>query len=417
LQNFSKKMTVQERVAELIFQLRDQNGEQRSQPGRCDVFLDPRKEKSPAHQLVKLGFDAVPALIDALGDRRLTRSVGFHRDFYFSHYALTVADCARAVLAQIAARDFYRWGTISTEESSEAARREARAWWEQVQKKGEKQVLVDGVESDDVNCLAQAERLLAKFPDAALPAIAHCAPKATLWERQQLIDLAAEVKGESPVPFLLQEMNQDPDLDCRVAAARGLASHDHRESLEAMIAEWKKLSAMRTNKGDDAIDGSAVQNLIGFLAGSGSPDAVRALSEGLQKHSVNDRLAVVSAFGPSGNVRVFSIGAGGSIKPVEAKDGGKALADVIEDLLVRALDDSEQRMGVSATWGDKSFSDPRIGDVAGHVLWTRWPKKYTFDISASTAVRDRQRLELKNVWRKEHGLPPLEQPKPPQDPR
>ena len=86
------KMSVQGRAADLVFQLRDQNGQQWSQPGRCDVFLDPREETSPAHQLVKLGFDAVPALIDALGDRRFTRSVGYHRNFYFSHYVLSVGD-------------------------------------------------------------------------------------------------------------------------------------------------------------------------------------------------------------------------------------------------------------------------------------------------------------------------------------
>src|SRR5262249_29174058 len=35
-----KGMTKQ-RVADLIFQLRDQNGQQFSQPGACDIFLDP----------------------------------------------------------------------------------------------------------------------------------------------------------------------------------------------------------------------------------------------------------------------------------------------------------------------------------------------------------------------------------------
>lgn len=40
-------MTEQERIAELIFQLRDQNGCQRTIPGGCDVFNDPRGKDSP----------------------------------------------------------------------------------------------------------------------------------------------------------------------------------------------------------------------------------------------------------------------------------------------------------------------------------------------------------------------------------
>jgi hypothetical protein len=35
-------MPLKQRVAELIFQLRDQNGMQFSQPGSCDIFADPR---------------------------------------------------------------------------------------------------------------------------------------------------------------------------------------------------------------------------------------------------------------------------------------------------------------------------------------------------------------------------------------
>ena len=71
-------------VAELIYQLRNQNGQQWSQPGACDIFLDERGEESPAGRLVAIGFPAVPQLIEVIEDKRFTRSVGYHRNFYFS---------------------------------------------------------------------------------------------------------------------------------------------------------------------------------------------------------------------------------------------------------------------------------------------------------------------------------------------
>ena len=366
---------------------------------------------------MKLGFDAVPILIDALGDRRFTRSVGYHRDFYFSHYVLSVGDCTRAVLEQIAGREFYGRRTtsseVSTDNSADAVKRQVQGWWADVQKKGEKQVLIDAVESGDENSPAQAERLLAKFPDATLAAITSGAPKAKAWARQRLIDLAAEIKGDSPVPFLTQQMKQGSCLAFRVAAARGLLAHKHPECLKAMIEEWKKLSFSRKN-GDDRDENGSVEELIGLLAGSGSAEAVDVLAEGLEEHPVDVKLSVVSAFGQSGNMSVFATGTGGSLTPAKVKADDASWRAAVEDLLVKALDDDERRLGMSGTWGEKSFSDPRICDVAGQVLWSRWPKKYTFDIAASPAIRDRQRLELKNTWRKQHGLPPLELPHPPQ---
>ena len=88
-------------IAELIYQLRNQNGQQWSQPGACNIFLDERGEESPAAKLVTLGFPAVPQLIEVLEDQGFTRSVGYHRNFYFSHHVLRVGDCAERILSLI----------------------------------------------------------------------------------------------------------------------------------------------------------------------------------------------------------------------------------------------------------------------------------------------------------------------------
>ena len=66
-----EQLPVGARVSELIFELRDQNGHQYGQPGECDIFNDwsiRSNTNTAAHQLVRLGYAAVPQLIAALDD-------------------------------------------------------------------------------------------------------------------------------------------------------------------------------------------------------------------------------------------------------------------------------------------------------------------------------------------------------------
>lgn len=106
-----------EPIKRLIFLLRDQDGVQVSQPGSCDILFADRVHHairestpefaneytpSPAQELINIGFDAIPLLIDHIDDDTFTRSVGFHRDFYFSHRVLRVSDCVKTILHEIA---------------------------------------------------------------------------------------------------------------------------------------------------------------------------------------------------------------------------------------------------------------------------------------------------------------------------
>jgi hypothetical protein len=104
-----------DQVRELIFRLRDQNGHQFSQPGSCDIFEDWHgNTNTPAHQLVRLSYAAVPQLIAALNSDTLTRSVGYWRDFTFSHNVLTVGDCCEAILQRITGKSFFVATTTSS---------------------------------------------------------------------------------------------------------------------------------------------------------------------------------------------------------------------------------------------------------------------------------------------------------------
>jgi len=84
----------------------------------------------------------------------------------------------------------------------------------------------------------------------------------------------------------------------------------------------------------------------------------------------------------------------------------------MDGLLVRCLDDDEEPFGWGIGNGDKLCSDPRVCDVAGNALAEVWKKPHLFDLFATRQVRDRQLFELKNLWRKKQGQPPLPLPTP-----
>ncbi len=393
----AKEMTKDERIAELIFRLRDQNGQQWSQPGFCDVFaqdyLGPeRSEKSPAQQLVDIGYEAVPQLIAALDDERFTRSVGFHRDFYFSHFVLRVCDCAEAVLERIAGRRFWEPRSTSAAMLKDGQTKEVKQrvqdWWEEFKKKGEKQVLIDGVRSGDNNSPEQAERLVKKYPESALSAIRQGVWNANRdWIAKSLLNSAAKLKGDATTEFLREELHGSALLT-RVAAARGLLDWSREEAVGAMIEEWKK-----------AGKGEGEEDLINFLLWCGKAAAVNALAKELHKRPVDTCLQVIDA--------INSPGWGWEKRQ---KSLAPEVEQAIDEILVGELDDPREKTGMSGSWGDKRFSNPRLCDLSGQLLAQRWKQPSWFDLSGSNRIRDRQRVELKNVWLKKQGKPPLPLP-------
>ncbi|MEK6235558.1 MAG: hypothetical protein N2C14_12690, partial [Planctomycetales bacterium] len=125
-----EKMTKDEQIAELIFQLRDQTG-------IGEMIFFPEEEKTtPARRLVEFGYDAVPPLIEVLEDKRFTRSVEL--DFFggfLPESVLRVGGCARVIVGEIAGRTFHQASADQGEQQT--IKQQIEKWWEEFQQKGE----------------------------------------------------------------------------------------------------------------------------------------------------------------------------------------------------------------------------------------------------------------------------------------
>ncbi|HUG70965.1 MAG TPA: hypothetical protein VMM76_24665, partial [Pirellulaceae bacterium] len=191
-----------------------------------------------------------------------------------------------------------------------------------------------------------------------------------------------------------------------------LLARDHAQAIPLMIFEWKKLveasPATRKRWSDPANyeQRDGVEELILFLASSGQVAPILALEENLADFPVDYRLSIVAAFGSSeGNFGLSSSGIGlGMNFPDDTWPFTDKAEAAAEKLLISSLTDTAERWEMSGNWSGKSFTDPRVCDIAAHVLSMRQPDKYSFDLEANTRQRDRQRIVMINVWRAEQGL-------------
>jgi hypothetical protein len=414
-----ERLGSKEQIAELVFQLRDQNG-------RGDIFWARGAEEmkdSPAHRLAKMGYQAIPQLIEVLGDRRFTRSVRFpdgnaigplSLDDYASRNVIRLGDCADSVIERIARRSFDAPDDANggTDQNAAARRRKAaiQGWYAELQSKGEKRMVVEAAGRGDDNSPSQGELLLEKYPQDALPALIKGARRARGYPptRAHLVRLVGRVRTAEALAFLLEEVKKGPKVVSRLAAARGLHAQNRPEGLAAMMAEWT--AGLPVDESDDMwADRSywSLADIATFLASSGKVEAIELLARDLRQRPVGLRVAVVAAFLEEETTATFMPepkSARWRRKP--APRDAAAVRAAVEKLLVAALEDEDEQ-NASGIWMGKEIHDPRVCDYASQVLNAIDPDRYPFDMAAPLALRDRCRLGIINTWRKAQHLPLL----------
>jgi len=278
-------------------------------------------------------------------------------------------------------------------------RAEIKAWYAELQKKGEKGFLIEATERGDDNSSEMATRLVKKYPKDALPILMKGARAAKIGHvRATIVGLIASFNGEASLQFLLAELKDGPLAQPRLTAAEELHKLGRPEGLAAMIAWWRsRVDPKKSEKEHDEDPAEWAHYFASFLANCGEVEAIHALGKDLNKQPISSRLGVISVLG--------GMDGGRFEKTIPAKDPVK-MAAAVEALLVTALDDTEESSS------SKDFPETRVCDAAAQVLNQLHPKEYAFDRAAQLGIRNRQLVVLKNVWRSANQLPPLPVPEP-----
>ena len=393
------QLPIDRHVAELIFRLRDQPGFQNSVPGYPNVLETP--ETTPANQLLRLGFAAVPQLLETLKDDRFTRAMQMVRFTGFSQ-PLQVKDAAYTILSEIAVRSFWpEGGANSLAEQDSKIEQNARAWWKEVQEKGELRVLIEGVERGDYQGGRQAKFLAEKYPASAVSAIKVGLTRATKETvREAFLAALMPIRLDEAVDLARHHMLNGATLPERLAGARVLSTSDAPAAVRAMISEWRSMGREYE---------SGAYQLISFLAGSGRSEAVEALRFKLPSKDPETRREVVQAF-------VFKIPfvmpEGYPEQGLQPQDDQEkeAYRNAVEALLAGELTDAVDASGAIFNYRGESFDQPRICDLAASEMAMLWPSRYRYRVTSSRIAMDTMRIESLNTWRGLKGLSPLPLP-------
>jgi hypothetical protein len=252
----------------------------------------------------------------------------------------------------------------------------------------ERHALVEQTSAAGSRGLPAARTLVEKYPDAAIAALeaaVNATPDASL--RSEYVRIVGMLPGEVPVPFLLSQLGSDAGLLSQLSAAEALLARGRFDWLPALLESWQ--NALKLPGSTPELDAEA--QLISFLARSGNAEAIDALGQNARA-PVDVRVAVIEAFLPPDAQPKTRASKGPSVSAMSRAnlptlpDGPAGAA--IDRLLGAALDDREQRIGLSATYDDMSYEDPRVCDMAAFVFATRWPQKYRFTWPKTIAARD-----------------------------
>jgi hypothetical protein len=395
-------MTPAQKAGYWLYHLRDLAVGQWSDPGTCRVLdelgfgnLEGEKAKpNAAVELKKLGMAAVPQLIAHLDDARPTRCKGHWRSYWpDGHYLLRYGDCCQQIFESITGHSISSATYPIQDGKGKECKAKAEGWWQEYQKKGEKQVLIEGTSAGDRDSPELAKRLAAKYPDAALaPIIQGAGASKDGWTRASLVSTANQLKDQKVVAFLKDELD-GPFLDSRVRAGAALATRGDPAGIKGLLHEWKQLLAKNVDPRDHSW---AIDELVHATTRTGDPAVLRVLGEEEMRHPLRTRSAVIKELAQAD-------------KDLRGKPLTEEYKAAIEDLLVRAMADLEEENSASSRAG-KSLRNPMLGDLAAEALVRRWGQPKLFDITGPVQVRQRQRVEVKNVWLRKRGKEPVPVP-------
>ena len=313
-----KEMTGEERIDELVFLLQEEWGDTRF-PWMYLFFLDP--DSTPG-RLAAMGYGAVPRLIEAFDDERLTRCP---QESYGGRLGrvLRVREMAPVILKEITGRFF-------------DTKAEAEAWWAVARKKGERRVLAEGALAGGVYAADDARRLAERYPDAAFEVIRKALEKAADDDaRTGFLFAMGAVTGKEAAAILHDTLRDAGSLRLKEAAASALRERKDPRLTEVLTQAWHA----------GAFD-AAPEHFLPLLPFS-------VVADRLRRRPPAVRWAVLR-----------------QIHSLKRRDAAS------ERLLLSELEDTDVAKGVRDTLDGVEFRDPVLRDVAKWILARLWPDKY-----------------------------------------
>ncbi len=255
-------------------------------PFGMQAFVRFENQEGPANELAKLGDVAVPKLIEALGDTRLTHlSTAPMDDGHFR--VLSCGECVAQILDEIMAgeafaSEFERTGLFEPKPCLKKIERRARDWWEEYQQADRAEFWVrklDQASGTHFNKIA--ERLLQADPKRAAAELIPRMDKQSGYSGQFLIESIAKNK---PAGYrdLLRTLAKSDSPSLRLAAITESWKLDKQTSLDALWQDWQQVvSGTLPGDGGDK-DPNFVGNLSMFLLQTG-PDSIDRIRGDLSK--------------------------------------------------------------------------------------------------------------------------------------
>lgn len=353
----------------------------------------------PADLLViQHGYAAVPSLIGALNDTRLTRA-GLFRRPERRWTVLTVADFADRILCVLSGTPVE--GRPLFSQLSEIRRVEVanahRNWFASVQSKEEMQLAMAALAAGEGDRFYLLKRIIAREPSASFRAISVAlAHKMSPQDREQVFEHLALIPADSPVPLLLDQFRSSTEPKVRIRAAELLLRQKNAEGIQAVISHWQSLLQQSSrSQPQEAAD------LAKTLLASGQLELAQVVSTELQHAPFAVHAAVLESLASEPNIGrltgqpVAAIGCGnfGTPDTLEPSPDELELANlraVHTAILKTYLNDTTDLPGSCGKWNGIHLSTRRLCDIAAYALVRITPGEFDFDVTAPLSVRDRQ---------------------------
>lgn len=172
---------------------------------RLDAYANP-VTREPCWKLYRLGFDAVPQLIEAISDSRPSRIVEFPRLLANTAENVTIGQCTEVILSQCT-EDLIAFRSGTTLERQAAYRK----WYAEVKRIGVKEHLIGIVEKGGMSMEKQALLLARLYPETAIISIPIGVGRTKITATRRSSYEIMSTLGEPGAEYLIAQLSRETE--------------------------------------------------------------------------------------------------------------------------------------------------------------------------------------------------------------